>query len=74
MRHSSSGHFGIDGALFARGIACEATAFHTFSASTVAATVSPYAVQSLNGAFAEGKPVFSAGEPLGSFSFVAGVR
>ncbi|HEX5594250.1 MAG TPA: hypothetical protein VFX35_13000 [Solirubrobacterales bacterium] len=46
----------------------------TFSAGPVAATVSPYAVQSLNGAFAEGKPVFSAGEPLGSFSFVAGVR
>ncbi len=46
----------------------------TFSAGPVAATVSPYAVQPLNDAFAEGKPLFTAGEPLGSFSFVAGVR
>jgi hypothetical protein len=46
----------------------------TFSAGPVAATLSPYAVQPLNDAFAEGKPFFTAGEPLGSFSFVAGVR
>jgi hypothetical protein len=46
----------------------------TFSAGPVAATLSPYAVQPLNDAFAEGKPFFAAGEPLGSFSFAAGVR
>ncbi len=46
----------------------------TFSAGPVAATLSPYAVQPLNDAFAEGKSYFAAGEPLGSFSFVAGVR
>jgi hypothetical protein len=46
----------------------------TFSAGPVSATLSPYAVQPLNDAFAEGKAFFSAGEPLGSFSFSAGVR
>jgi hypothetical protein len=46
----------------------------TFSAGPVAATLSPYAAQPLNDAFAEGKAFFAAGEPLGSFSFVAGVR
>jgi hypothetical protein len=45
-----------------------------FSAGPVAATLSPYAVQPLNDAFAEGKAFFAAGEPLGSFSFSAGVR
>lgn len=46
----------------------------TFSAGPVAATLSPYAVQPLNDAFAEGKPFFAAGEPLGSFAFSVGVR
>jgi len=46
----------------------------TFCAGPVATTLSPYAAQPLNDAFAEGKPFFSAGEPFGSFSFSAGVR
>ena len=45
-----------------------------FSAGPTAATLSPYAVQPLNDAFAEGKPFFAAGEPLGAFSFSVGVR
>jgi hypothetical protein len=46
----------------------------TFSAGPVAATLSPYATQPLNDAFAEGKPFFTAGEPLGSFAFSVGIR
>jgi len=46
----------------------------TFSAGPTAATFSPYSVGLLNEAFAEGRPVFGAGEPLGSFAFSAGVR
>jgi len=46
----------------------------TFSAGPVATTLSPYATQPLNDAFADGKPFFTAGEPLGSFSFAVGVR
>ena len=38
------------------------------------ATLSPFAVPVLNDAFAAGKPVFVTGEPLGTFSFAAGVR
>lgn len=45
-----------------------------FSSSRTPATLSPYAVKPLNDAFAGGKEVFTAGEPLGSFSFVAFVR
>ncbi|HXQ89606.1 MAG TPA: hypothetical protein VN733_08200 [Solirubrobacterales bacterium] len=43
----------------------------TFTAPRTPATLSPYAVKPLNDAFAGGKEAFKAGEPLGSFSFVA---
>lgn len=46
----------------------------TLSAGPVAATLSPYAVQPLNDAFAEGKAFFAAGEPLGSFAFSVDLR
>lgn len=45
-----------------------------FAGPTTAATLSSYAVQPLNEAFVGGAPVFSAGEPLGGFSFDAGVE
>lgn len=45
-----------------------------FTAPRTPATLPPYAVKPLNEAFAGGKDVFTAGEPLGSFSFVAFVR
>lgn len=45
-----------------------------FAGPTAVATLSPYAVQPLNEAFGGGKPVFAAGEPLGGFSFDAGVE
>ena len=45
-----------------------------FSGGPTAATLSPYVVPILNDAFAPGKGVFVAGEPLGTFSFSARVR
>jgi hypothetical protein len=46
----------------------------TIAAGPTAATLSPYVVPALNDAFAHGKGVFVAGEPLGTFSFSAGLR
>ncbi|HEX5989763.1 MAG TPA: hypothetical protein VFY75_06095 [Solirubrobacterales bacterium] len=45
-----------------------------FTSPRTPATLSPYAVKPLDDAFAGGKAVFTAGEPLGSFSFVAFVE
>ncbi|HEY6730485.1 MAG TPA: hypothetical protein VI039_05620 [Solirubrobacterales bacterium] len=45
-----------------------------FTAPPTSATLSPYAAGPLNEAFAGGKEIFKAGEPLGAFSFVVGLR
>jgi hypothetical protein len=45
-----------------------------FTGPATPATLSPYAAGPLNEAFGNGKEEFRAGEPLGTFSFTAGVR
>jgi hypothetical protein len=46
----------------------------TITGAPTAATLSPYAAAPLNDAFAPGRQSFVAGEPLGTFSFVARLR
>jgi hypothetical protein len=46
----------------------------TIAAAPVASTLAAAGAELLNNVLAGGKPVFSAGQPLGSFSFSAGVR